>query len=140
MLIVYIGILKLLYTMKRIKKIHEGFINSNFITKVIEWISKGCNHNIYMYKKKLDNNYLWKLLIKCAIYDSILTCIKPRYKFFGLNYIYNKYNRKYIHCLNTLNTKHNYFPAKSSIIIKENLHGLPKIYRTNKKNSQNKKE
>lgn len=119
--------------MKRIRKVHQGFLNSNFLAKIIEWISIGCNYNIYLYKKQLPNHYQWKILIKCAIYDSILACINSRYKAIGLIDIFKLYKKKYNYYSLILKKRFNYIPQRSSFIIKNHINELPRIYRIKNK-------
>ncbi|POM83158.1 Telomerase ribonucleoprotein complex - RNA binding domain protein [Cryptosporidium meleagridis] len=132
-IVVYIGILKLLSTFKRIKKIHQGFINPKFLVKVLEWISNACCYNIYSYKKQLPNKYQWNLLIKCAVYDSIITCLNSRYKALGIDDFFKSYRIKYQQYSSILNKKFNIYPRSSFSIIKEHLLDLPKLYRIKKK-------
>lgn len=133
MIVVYIGILKLLSTFKRIKKIHQGFINPRFLVKVLEWISNACCYNIYSYKKQLPNKYQWNLLIKCAVYDSIITCLNSRYKSLGIDDFFISYRIKYQQYSSILNKKFNIYPRSSLSIIKEHYLDLPKLYRIKKK-------
>lgn len=128
----YIGTLKLLSTFKRIKKIHQGFINPKFLVKVLEWISNAFCYNIYSYKKQLPNKYQWSLLIKCAVYDSIITCLNSRHKVLGITEFFKSYKMKYHHHSLILKKKYNFYPKSSFSIIREHNLDLPKVYRTKK--------
>ncbi|OII71915.1 telomerase reverse transcriptase [Cryptosporidium ubiquitum] len=133
MIVMYIGTLKIISTFKRIKKIHQGFINPKFLVKVLEWISNAFCYNIYFYKKQLPNKYQWNLLIKCAVYDSIITCINSRHKVLGITDFFKSYKMKYNHHSSILKKKFNFCPMSSFSIIREHNLDLPKVYRIKKK-------
>lgn len=133
MILTYIGTLKLLSTFKRIKKIHQGFVNPKFLVKVLEWISDACCCNIYSYKKQLANRNQWSLLIKCAVYDSIVTCLYPRHKALGVSNLFRSYKTKLHIYSSILKKDFDLHPQSSLSIIREHRLELPSVYRRPKK-------
>lgn len=132
MILTYIGTLKLLLTFKRIKKIHQGFVNPKFLAKVLEWISNACCCSIFSYNRQLANRNQWSLLIKCAVYDSIVTCLHSRHKALGISELFRSYKTKLHAHSSILKKEFNLHPQSSLSIIKEHRLELPSIHRLKK--------
>ncbi|KAL7066016.1 putative telomerase reverse transcriptase [Cryptosporidium serpentis] len=129
----YVTALKLLATIKRIKKVHFGFINPKFVLKIFEWISQGCISNIMLHLKKNSSNLELKLSVKCAIYDAIWTAIKPRCNSLGLDVTFNSFGKKLAIASKLLKDEFSYIPPQASSIITSQYSDIPKLYRSNKK-------
>ncbi|EEA08518.1 uncharacterized protein CMU_003480 [Cryptosporidium muris RN66] len=128
----YVTTLKLLATIKRIKKVHFGFINPKFVLKIFEWISQGCISNIMLHLKNSSNLEL-KLSVKCAVYDAILTAIKPRCNSLGLDMTFNSFGKKLAIASKILKDEFSYTPPQVSSIVTSQYSDIPKLYRNKKR-------
>ncbi|KAJ1607968.1 SDA1-like protein [Cryptosporidium canis] len=132
-IMMYIGVLKLLSTFKRIKKIHRGFINPKFLVKVLDWISSACHYNIYSYKKHLPNSKQWDSLIRCAVHSSVIASLNSRHKVLGISDFFKSTKTKYNIHSSILKKEFDYNPGDPFSIVREHSLELPKMYRIKKK-------